>query len=89
MIKKLVSKKIAIKSYKKALDGSDLDRRATDGRLAGVRRRYFWISVPPGEVKEGNKQAYNPLQGLLREGYIYVISARPWPKARRIFDYCI
>ena len=80
MIKKWVPKNIAIKSYKKALDGA---------RSAGVRRRYFWISVPPGEVKEGNKQAYNPLQGLLREGYIYVISARPWPKARRIFDYCI
>ena len=44
-----------------ALDGSDPRRRATDGRPT---RQLLDSSAARGG-KEGNKQAYNPLQDLL------------------------
>ena len=52
MIKKWVPKKIALKSYKNPLDGSEPHRRATDARPARGRRAVdaptFGFQVRPG-----------------------------------------
>ena len=67
-IQKWVPKKITVKSLKKAPDGSD--GRSTRGRRAtGVRSARLLLNFSAARGgKEGNKQAYNPLQGLLARG---------------------